>query len=346
MSKNNKVPARYVALLVQLLEEQGTDCTQALAQAGISRASLRHIDAQLPAEQIISATRLLTEVSGGQRDLGFRIGAMMGPGQLGELGLAMLNCTTVKDGLDLCARYYVLVTPSFSLRTRLVGSLYELSWQPIQAVPYDVMVMAYDLTLMNFHTQLHSLLREDMPGYDAYLFSPAPADPHRYNVLKPARCHFGQGGLPTLRILIDAEVLTRTPMPMSHAHNLAEARQRLELKLLHHLQQDQRDWKAWITMMLQEAQGHQPTQDELAAIVNLSASTLARHLATQGTSFRDLANEIRHERACQWLREGRLRVADVANLLGYTHPANFIRAFKARAGVSPTQYGKAQAHRA
>lgn len=343
MSKTPKVPARYVALLVQHLEAQGTDCTQALAKAGITRANLRHIDAQLPSDQIVSATRLLTEASGGQRDLGMRIGAMMGPGQLGELGLALLSCANIKDSVDLCARYYVLVTPSFSLRTRMLGSLYELCWQPIQAVPYDVMVMAYDLTLMTFHTRMHSLLRDDMPGYDAYLFSPAPADQHRYNALKPARCHFGQAGLPSLRILIDAEVLSRTPMPMAHASDLADIQQRLDLKLLHHLKQDQRDWKAWVTMMLKEAQGHQPTQDELAAIVNLSASTLARHLAAQDTSFRDLTNEIRHERACQWLQEGQLRVADVADLLGYTNPANFIRAFKARAGVSPAQYGKAQA---
>lgn len=343
MSKTNKVPARYVALLVQHLEGQGIDCTQALAEAGVGRASLQHNDALLSSDQVVAATRLLTEASGGQRDLGMRIGAMVGPGQFGELGLGMLSCATVKDCLDMCARYYVLVTPSFSMRTRMVGSLCELCWQPIQAVPYDVMVLAYDLTLMNFHTQLQSLLREDLPSYDAYLFSPMPTDPQRYSALKQARCHFGQGGLPTLRIVIDAEVLSRTPMPMAHAGSLADIQQRLDVKLIHHLEQDQRDWRDWVTMMLTEAQGHQPTQDELAAIVNVSTSTLSRHLAAQGTTFRELANEIRHERACQWLREGQLRVADVAELLGYTNPANFTRAFKARAGVSPAQYGKAQA---
>lgn len=343
MSKTSKVPARYVALLVQILEEQGIDCTPALDEAGVARASLRHNDALLSPDQVIAATRLLTEASGGQRDLGMRIGATTGPGQFGELGLGMLCCANVKESLDLCAHYYVLVTPSFSMHTRQVGSAYELSWQPIQPVPYDVMVLAYDLTLMSFHTQLQGLLRDDMPSYDAYLFSPAPPDTQRYDALKPGRCHFGQGGLPTLRIVIDAEVLARTPMPLAHATNLAEIRQRLDVKLIHHLEQDQRDWREWVAMMLSQAQAHQPTQDELAAIMNVSTSTLARHLAAQGTTFRELANEIRHERACQWLREGQLRVADVAELLGYTNPANFIRAFKARAGVSPAQYGKAHA---
>ncbi|NCU68009.1 AraC family transcriptional regulator [Acidovorax sp. 210-6] len=63
-------------------------------------------------------------------------------------------------------------------------------------------------------------------------------------------------------------------------------------------------------------------------------------------NFRDLAQEIQLERACRWLREGHLQVKDVANLLGYTDAANFIRAFKAMAGVSPAQYAKAQTGKA
>lgn len=338
MSKTQNVPARYVALLVRYLEQEGTDCAAALTKTGISRDSLRHTDAQLPTEQITSVTRLLTEASGGRRDLGLNIGAMLSPGQMGELGLAMLNCATIKDSLELCARYYALVTPSFAMRTSLKGALFEVVWQPIQAVPYDLLVMAYDIALMTFHTRMKMLLRDEMPGYDIYLFSPEPPDRDRYKALKPARCHFGQGGLPSLRILIDADVVTRTPMPMAHAGDLADIERRLAQRLLHHARQDQRDWKAWVTMMLTEAHGDQPTQDELADIVGLSTSTLARHLTAQGTSFRELANHVRHERACMWLRDGRLQVSDVASLLGYTHAANFIRAFKARAGVSPTRY--------
>ena len=93
-------------------------------------------------------------------------------------------------------------------------------------------------------------------------------------------------------------------------------------------------------MMLTQAQGHQPTQDELANIANLSSSTLARHLAAQHTSFRALSLAIRHQKACEWLDEGRLLVSEVAQLLGYQNPANFIRAFKAQAGISPAQYAE------
>lgn len=344
MSKTRKVPARYVALLIQHLEEQGIDCSPPLVEAGISPESLGHVDALLPSEQVVQVTRLLTEASRGQRDLGLRIGAKVSPAQLGDLGLALLTCPTAKEALKLCARYHALVTPEFSMHTRLVGGLYEVCWYPTHVVPYDVMTLAYDLMLMSFHTWAQSLWRDQMASFDAYLPGPPPADRHRYSELKMARLHFGQEGLPALRILVDAKVVDSTAMPMADAKHLAEITKRLDVKLLHHLRQEKRDWKAWVTMMLTETQGRLPTLDELAKIANTSTSTLARHLAAQGASYRDLASEVQHERACKWLREGHLQVNDVANLLGYTNSANFIRAFKARTGMSPGQYARQQAN--
>jgi AraC-like DNA-binding protein len=336
VNPNRHIPSRYIALLVKLLESEGVDCAPALREAGIDRASLRHTDAQLPAERILAATRSLMAAGGGRADLPLKVGAMIGHGQLGELGRAMLSCATVRDSLALCARYHELVTPTFSMRTREVGDVYELRWQPVQAVPYDLMRAAFDVMLMSFHTRIKSVLHDKVPAYDAYLTTPAPADMRAYAAMRPGRCHFGQEGLPSLRITIDAQILARTPMPLANPADLAEAEERLRPRL--HSMPVYRDWRTWVEMMLKEVQGHQPSQEELAALVGVSSSTLARNLAAQGTSFRTLANAIRHQRACAWLASGHLKVADIARLLGYTDAANFIRAFKSQAGVSPAQY--------
>lgn len=341
MNTSRHIPSRYLALLVQLLESEGIDCAPALRQAGISRASLRHTDAQLPAERILAAARMLVAAGGGQADLPLKVGAMLGHGQLGELGRAMLHCANVQDSLALCARYHELVTPTFSMRASRVGDVLELCWQPIQAVPYDLMRAAFDVLLMSFHTRIKSVLHDKVPAYDAYLTSPPLADLRAYAAIRPGRCHFGQEGLPALRIVIDADILARTPMPLANPASLAEAEERLRPRL--HSMPVQRDWRTWVEMMLKEVQGHQPSQEELAALMGVSASTLARNLAAQGTSYRALAKAIRHERACAWLARGNLKVADVARLLGYTDAANFIRAFKSQAGMSPAQYAMQQA---
>lgn len=342
MSKTQKVPARYVALLIEHLEEQGIECSQPLLDAGVSPASLSHVDALLPSDQVVRVTRMLTEANCGQSDFGLRIGTKVNAAQLGDLGLALLACPTAKEALDLCARYHVLITPEFSMHTRLLGAKYEVCWHPTHALPYDVMGWAYDLLLTSFHTWVQSLRRDHMASFDVYFSGPAPTGRYRYSELKMARCHFGQEGPPALRILIDAKVVESTPMPMADAKHLAEISRRLDVKLLHHLRQEKRDWKAWVTMMLSESHGRPPTLDELATIASMSASTLSRHLAAQGASYRDLLGEVQHERACKWLREGQLRVNDVANLLGYTNSANFIRAFKAQTGMSPGQYARQQ----
>lgn len=330
----NKIPARYVALLVQHLEHEGLDCGPALKRAGVQRASLQHSEAVLPAELVAEAFRMLAQAS--QRSgLGLSIGGLVGVGQLGEVGRAMMACSTLGDAVTCCMRYFELVTPSFVMQVRTVDSHAELSWAPVRAVPYDLLVVGYDIALMAVHNQLTRLLREDLPSYDAYFSTPAPSYVDQYRAIRPGRCHFDQGGLPKLRIVIDADVL-KTPMPMANAADLAEA----ELRLLARLRSSpqHRDWKAWVLLMLRESLDHQPTQDELAALLNVSASTLARRLAAQACSFRDLSMTVRHERACELLARGSSSVADIALRLGYSHAASFIRAFKLQTGMTPQQY--------
>lgn len=331
-------PARYVALMVHYLESQGMDCRGALQAAGIDRARLDHSQALLSGAQITSAVRQLALAS--QRtDLGFIIGGLIGPGLFGDLGRALLSCATLRDAIEISARYFALVTPRFSMRTREVGDRLKICWQPVQPVPYDLMSAAFEIILVSFHRQIERLVPGGLPPYDIHLSMSAPPHAERYRELKPARCHFGQGGLPALRIEIEAQVLN-IPMPLVNAADLAEAEQRLQPRL--HIQPKQESWVAWVRMMLNEALDCQPTQEALAGLVNLSTSTLARHLLSEGCHFRDLANESRHERACHWLGEDGVTVSEIARRLGYTSVANFSRAFRARSGVSPRAFALGQ----
>jgi AraC-like DNA-binding protein len=92
--------------------------------------------------------------------------------------------------------------------------------------------------------------------------------------------------------------------------------------------------------MLDDCTGHMPTQLELASMVNLSSSALARHLSAEGTAFRSLANEVRHAKACRLLTDGQT-VAAVADQLGYAHTPNFVRAFRKLAGMCPSEFATA-----
>jgi AraC-like DNA-binding protein len=66
----------------------------------------------------------------------------------------------------------------------------------------------------------------------------------------------------------------------------------------------------------------------IAADLNLSTRTLARRLAEEGTSFREIDDAARCARAEKLLRETITPVESVASAAGYATNSPFVRAFK------------------
>jgi transcriptional regulator GlxA family with amidase domain len=91
-------------------------------------------------------------------------------------------------------------------------------------------------------------------------------------------------------------------------------------------------------MMLREAQGELVTLEDLARRINVSARTIDRHLKKERLQFRELAQQVRFERACDLLLAPGATVAQVALNLGFSDAANFSRAFRRVLGVAPGEY--------
>lgn len=76
----------------------------------------------------------------------------------------------------------------------------------------------------------------------------------------------------------------------------------------------------------------------VAAELKLSERSLRRRLTDEQTSFRDLLQEARKERAQTILSKPGISLAVAAEQLGYSDTAAFSRAFKEWTGVSPGRY--------
>ena len=85
---------------------------------------------------------------------------------------------------------------------------------------------------------------------------------------------------------------------------------------------------------LLRAHGEFPGQMSMAKRLHVSARTLRRQLAEEGTSYREIVDEVRFEVAKRYLETPELTVGQIAGLLDYDDPANFRRAFKRWSGVS------------
>ncbi|MEV6715246.1 helix-turn-helix transcriptional regulator [Lentzea sp. NPDC051208] len=76
----------------------------------------------------------------------------------------------------------------------------------------------------------------------------------------------------------------------------------------------------------------------IAARLHLSARTLRRHLAAEGTSLRHLVDESRRVQAIELMTLHRLTVEQISLRLGYADAATFIRAFRRWTGTTPGAY--------
>ena len=77
---------------------------------------------------------------------------------------------------------------------------------------------------------------------------------------------------------------------------------------------------------------------KLAQTRAVSARTLNRQLRGQGTSFRQLKQDARMDKACQLLRDTAMPIAEIAASLGYASASPFTRAFKRWSGCTPSEW--------
>lgn len=74
--------------------------------------------------------------------------------------------------------------------------------------------------------------------------------------------------------------------------------------------------------------------------MHVSTRTLKRRLAVAGTTFSDLLDDLRRERALLLVDDRALTLDQIAYRLGYSDVANFTRAFRRWTGATPAALRK------
>jgi AraC-like DNA-binding protein len=79
-----------------------------------------------------------------------------------------------------------------------------------------------------------------------------------------------------------------------------------------------------------------PESSEIARKLHLSRRTLTRRLASEGTTFARVLDDMRHQLAERYLEDEKLSVSQVAWLLGFHEAAAFTHAFRRWTGKTPS----------
>ena len=68
----------------------------------------------------------------------------------------------------------------------------------------------------------------------------------------------------------------------------------------------------------------------------MSTRTLARRLASEGTTYEEVVDQLRRSLALQYIKENGISLSQIAWLLGYEGSASFNHAFRRWTGRSPS----------
>ncbi len=93
-----------------------------------------------------------------------------------------------------------------------------------------------------------------------------------------------------------------------------------------------------------QMRGQVPAMGEVAARIGTTEWGLRRELQKQGLTYRELLDETRSELARDYVRDTTLSFTDIADLLGFTNPSAFHRAFQRWFRCSPGDYRARHQH--
>lgn len=327
------IPALYHRLLCEVVRRQGYDCRPWLASIGLSIEALQPSEATLTLSQV---ERLIAaiETHTGRQDWGFLVGQEIKLTSHGAVGFALVSGERVGQVLELAARYYRLTNPLYVMRVATHGELTTVRFTPATTLSPRLRVFYEECIAASFHAQMQPYLRQPLARYEIRMRHAAPAH-NRFGELAQVRCRFGDPDESGVAIHVDSALLAQVnPLGDPSARTLAEEMLQRRVADLDKLS----GWRNWVATALRTAENARPTQAELAALLHMSPRTLERALAREGFSFKEIYEQVGHERACELLDEGRHSVSEIAQRLGYSNIGAFSRAFKRRSGRSPTDY--------
>jgi AraC-like DNA-binding protein len=271
---------------------------------------------------------------GGQRDIGLQAARYVDSVHLGVMEQVTRSRTSLRAALEAGIRYVPLlgdgVHYSFSVDGELATSC--LWFDPglrlhEAAVEF---VLAIGLLWSRRMTGI-----EQLAPLAVHFAHPRPADTRRHEKLFRCALHFDA---PVNKVVMSARFLDRALDGAEPV--LAELLQQRAEGLLQTLPRAH-DTTAQVREILSgQRELRRVTAVHVARRMGLGARTLARRLADEQTSYRDVLDDVRKRAALEALARGDRAIGDIAQALGFASPQGFHRAFRRWTGTSAAAYRK------
>lgn len=325
-----------VRAIVHEFGRTGRDPMGLLDAVGIDRRILDDPYARLDVHRYRALQRLALERSEDPA-FGLTMGEHASLASFGLVGHMVMHCRTLRDGLDLCVRYYKLVADADAPRLDQKGDRAELVYEFLRSSDPLCNRMRAEFGLTRLVLTARALVGPGVGIDEATFEHPQPDYVEHYRNI------FGD----VVRFESERTSLT---FPMSL----------LDAPLVHHDESILRVLRLQADQMLAELENKEglavkirravvstfpdepATPERLARTLGMTGRSLRRRLHQEGHTFQEVVADAMRDIACTMLRNPSTTIQETAYRLGFSESSAFHRAFKRWTGMTPAEWRRSR----
>ncbi len=324
----------YLARVLDTIEEAGVDVQPYVDHSGLTRNELCDNEQQIPHSTFKNTLlKILDEVD--LPALGLLEGDRWATVELGIVGYALFSSADLQNAINRYIRYQDLCVPIIKLQFLVADE------QAVMRSEFVLPEFERDLTRVRYSVEqafvqwanFGRVFAHTKQWFDAVHFTfPEPEYSGLYSQHFGCRIKYEQ----PFNEFIFAVGYLNAPLDFANK-KIARMCEQLCDSVLTELT-DKIGLVHDIQKLLAKNPGRAPRLPEVAENLFMSERTLRRRLAGEGTSFQQVVQDFRLGLAKKYLTSSILPIAEISDLIGYSEPANFHRAFCKKFDITPNQF--------
>lgn len=324
------LPVHYVRHIADQIVSHGGDVARWLKESKLTAAQLASSSFELDYptfERLVAQSLVVTE----EPALGLFVGQRLVASTHGMLGYAALSSGTIGQALEICETFarlrLSLITMSRSTKGDSVRVRFDET-RPLGEIRRPVLeaVVLSIKNILDVISMGACTVEEVSFGFAEPKYAAVARD------LFGTRVRWGASwtGFSFPLDMLEVPLKMGDPGAFEEARNICQ-------RELDKLTADE-SFSARVRRLLLEKQSGFPNLRVTARLFHTTPRTLHRRLLEEGTSYREILEEVRHALAVEHVKSGRFSMEEIAYSLGYSDLANFRRAFKRWESVPPSAY--------
>ena len=326
----NITAGRWFLQVINSLEASGHDCQLLCEQVGIDYCFLKNNDGRINIDLAFNFWEALANQSNDPL-IGLSLVKNMNIGAFKALGFSLLASETLKEAMERLVRYQKIMGDArgmslhrgegcYSIEIALTGNERSAPHHPI------------DASFAFLLSQFRWLLNRDLRPQSVLLMRSAPPDSKAYEQAFHCMPKFLQQK--NAIVLSQEDLESRLPTADKALASMQEKILSHDLAQLHENDLTESVRK----LIINKLPSGDVKLEDILPYFSMQKRTFQRKLKQQGYTFFQLVDEIRMDKAKQYIIQPGMAFEEVAFLLGFSEHANFSRAFKRWFNCTPGQY--------